>query len=38
MSIFPTKILVATDGSVDAQLAAQTAVEMSKKLATSERS
>ena len=32
MSIFPTKILVATDGSVDAQLAAQTAVEMSKKL------
>jgi nucleotide-binding universal stress UspA family protein len=32
MSIFPTKILLATDGSVDAQLAAQTAVEMSKKL------
>jgi nucleotide-binding universal stress UspA family protein len=32
MSTFPTKILLATDGSEDAQLAAQTAVEMSKKL------
>ena len=29
---FPTKVLLATDGSVDAQLAAQTALEMSMKL------
>jgi nucleotide-binding universal stress UspA family protein len=32
MSIFPTKILLATDGSEDAQLAAGTAVDLSKKL------
>lgn len=31
MSIFPTKILVATDGSEDAQLAARTAVELAEK-------
>jgi nucleotide-binding universal stress UspA family protein len=29
---FPTKILLATDGSEDAQLAAKTAVDLSKKL------
>jgi nucleotide-binding universal stress UspA family protein len=32
MSIFPTKILLATDGSEDAQLAAKTAVQLSTKL------
>jgi nucleotide-binding universal stress UspA family protein len=32
MSIFPTKILLATDGSEDAQLAATTAVDLAKKL------
>jgi nucleotide-binding universal stress UspA family protein len=32
MNIFPTKILLATDGSEDAQLAAGTAVDLSKKL------
>jgi nucleotide-binding universal stress UspA family protein len=32
MSIFPTKILLATDGSEDAQLAATTAVDLSKRL------
>ncbi len=31
MSIFPTKILVATDGSEDSQLAARTAVELAQK-------
>ena len=30
MSIFPTKILLATDGSRDAQLAASTAVDLAK--------
>ncbi|MDP8926136.1 MAG: universal stress protein [Actinomycetota bacterium] len=28
MSIFPTKILLATDGSLDAQLALRTAAEL----------
>src|SRR5829696_309779 len=32
MSIFPTKILLATDGSEDAQLAAKTALDLSVKL------
>jgi nucleotide-binding universal stress UspA family protein len=32
MSIFPTKILLATDGSEDAKLAATTAVTLAKKL------
>ena len=32
MSIFPTKILLATDGSEDAQLAATTSVDLSKRL------
>jgi nucleotide-binding universal stress UspA family protein len=32
MSIFPTKILLATDGSEDAQLAAETALDLSEKL------
>jgi nucleotide-binding universal stress UspA family protein len=32
MTIFPTKILLATDGSEDAQLAATTAVDLTKKL------
>jgi nucleotide-binding universal stress UspA family protein len=32
MSIFPTKILLATDGSEDAQLAAKTAVDLADKL------
>jgi nucleotide-binding universal stress UspA family protein len=32
MSIFPTKILLATDGSEDAQLAVTTAVDLSKRL------
>ncbi len=31
MSIFPTKILLATDGSEDAHLAARLACDMSKK-------
>ena len=31
MSIFPTKVLVATDGSREAQLAAQTAADLSQK-------
>jgi nucleotide-binding universal stress UspA family protein len=31
MSIFPAKILVATDGSEDSQLAARTAVELAQK-------
>jgi nucleotide-binding universal stress UspA family protein len=31
MSIFPAKILVATDGSEDSQLAARTAVELAEK-------
>ena len=31
MSIFPTKILLATDGSTEAQLAARTAVDLSQK-------
>ena len=30
MSVFPTKILLATDGSEDAELAATTAVELAK--------
>jgi nucleotide-binding universal stress UspA family protein len=30
MSIFPTKILLATDGSQDAELAATTAVNLAK--------
>ncbi len=31
MSIFPTKILLATDGSMDANLAARTAVDLADK-------
>jgi nucleotide-binding universal stress UspA family protein len=31
MSIFPTKILAATDGSEDSQLAARTAVELAQQ-------
>ena len=31
MSIFPTKSLLATDGSGEAQLAARTAVELTQK-------
>ena len=31
MSIFPTTILLATDGSKDAQLAASTAIELANK-------
>ena len=31
MSIFPTKILLATDGSSEAQLAARTALELTQK-------
>ena len=31
MSIFPTKVLVATDGSEDSQLAERTAVELAQK-------
>jgi nucleotide-binding universal stress UspA family protein len=31
MSIFPTKILLATDGSVEAQLAAATAADLAQK-------
>ncbi|HEX5915272.1 MAG TPA: universal stress protein, partial [Rubrobacter sp.] len=30
MSIFPTKIVLATDGSQDAELAARSAVELAK--------
>ena len=32
MSIFPTRILLATDGSENAQLAATTALDLSKRL------
>jgi nucleotide-binding universal stress UspA family protein len=31
MSIFPTKVLIATDGSKDSQLAARTAVELAQQ-------
>ena len=31
MSIFPTKILLATDGSSEARLAARTAVDLAQK-------
>jgi len=31
MSVFPTKILLATDGSEEAELAARTAIEMAEK-------
>ena len=31
MSIFPTKILLATDGSTEAELAARTAVDLCQK-------
>jgi nucleotide-binding universal stress UspA family protein len=31
MSIFPTKILLATDGSTEAELAARTALDLSQK-------
>jgi len=31
MSVFPTKILLATDGSEEAELAALTAVELAKR-------
>ena len=31
MSIFPTRILLATDGSEDATLAAQTAIDLANK-------
>ena len=31
MSIFPTKILLATDGSKEADLAARTAIELASK-------
>ena len=31
MSVFPTKSLLATDGSGEAQLAARTAVELTQK-------
>lgn len=31
MSIFPTRILLATDGSTEAELAAQTAVDLAQK-------
>ena len=31
MSIFPTKILLATDGSREAELAARTAADLAKK-------
>ncbi len=34
MSIFPTKILLATDGSKEADLAAQTAIELASKTAS----
>jgi len=30
MSIFPTKVLLANDGSSEAQLAARTAVDLAK--------
>ncbi len=32
MSIFPTKVLLATDGSGDAELAATTAVSLAKSI------
>jgi len=32
MSIFPTKILLATDGSSEAELATRTAVDLSRVL------
>ena len=31
MSIFPTKILLATDGSMEAELAARTAADLGNK-------
>jgi hypothetical protein len=31
MNVFPTKILLATDGSEDATLAAQAAIDISEK-------
>jgi nucleotide-binding universal stress UspA family protein len=31
MSVFPTKVLVATDGSEDSQLAARVAVELAQE-------
>src|SRR5215213_836902 len=31
MSVFPTKVLLATDGSEEAELAARTAIEMAEK-------
>ena len=34
MSIFPTKILLATDGSKEASLAARTAVDLADKTAS----
>ena len=34
MSIFPTKVLLATDGSAEAQLAATTAAELAKSTAS----
>ncbi|MGH3147622.1 MAG: universal stress protein, partial [Rubrobacter sp.] len=34
MSVFPTKILLATDGSPGAERATRTAVELSEKLAS----
>jgi nucleotide-binding universal stress UspA family protein len=34
MNVFPTKILLATDGSEDATLAAETAIELAKKTAS----
>ena len=34
MSVFPTKILLATDGSEDAALAAETAIELANKTAS----
>jgi nucleotide-binding universal stress UspA family protein len=34
MSIFPTKILLATDGSEDAKLAARTAADLAQKTAS----
>ena len=31
MSVFPTKVLVATDGTEDSQLAARVAVELARE-------
>ena len=31
MSVFPTKVLVATDGSEDSQIASRVAVELAQK-------